>query len=662
MRLETKTGRAVRCTPDHPWIVGDGKGGEARVLAAAEIGTEHWLPVPLGWGAGADATGSASLLTAVESAELSPEQLIVRPAPDRLAALVGAPIEDRRRVFSPPERAAARTGEAKRTRTVRLDEAQRASLPMAGTRIGTAFNGAYPSVSISIDEAFWRVVGLYLAEGHTSIEPGGSWRIVWSFHPTREEHLVDEVAAFWLRHGVEAAVRTTATARSVTVRSRIAAAWWTRVLGLGRTSYGQRIPDLAWDRPAGDRWALLSGLWEGDGSWSLVNGGPSVILEFGTVSDELADGAMRMLAGLGIVASKRTGRTARSTKDTHWLRISGAGQVQRALHLVPERDRPGVCASLERQRKRIAPTGHRRWNDGCAWVRVTAAGREDFAGDVYSLEVPGAHTFVTSDGLLTHNCFPKDVSALKQLAGNSGYHFQLLNAVIEVNELQKRRVVGKLVDILGTLRGKTVALLGLAFKPNTDDVREAPAFVLAGRLLADLDLDARERRLLGPHAVLLHVVADDVRREQRPVLRPRLDALADYGRLHGSWLHADDAIPLVEVLEVLAEIARLEPELQRVCLERLCLAVHGDATLTADRGLDREHRVVLRVAHLTDRKGEPGVDREAIHEWTELRDQLVDFETGQLVRREHGRRCWGTPRRRVRPPPPPGRRPRPPRR
>ena len=83
------------------------------------------------------------------------------------------------------------------------------------------------------------------------------------------------------------------------------------------------------------------------------------------------------------------------------------------------------------------------------------------------------------------SCFPKDSLALKQLAANSGYHFQLLNAVIEVNELQKRRVVGKLADILGTLRGTTVALLGLAFKPNTDDVREAPAFVLAGRLLAE---------------------------------------------------------------------------------------------------------------------------------------------------------------------------------
>jgi UDPglucose 6-dehydrogenase len=84
------------------------------------------------------------------------------------------------------------------------------------------------------------------------------------------------------------------------------------------------------------------------------------------------------------------------------------------------------------------------------------------------------------------SCFPKDVSALKQLAGNSGYHFQLLTAVIEVNELQKRRVIGKLKHHLGgELRGRRIALLGLAFKPNTDDIREASSIVLAGRLLAE---------------------------------------------------------------------------------------------------------------------------------------------------------------------------------
>jgi UDPglucose 6-dehydrogenase len=80
------------------------------------------------------------------------------------------------------------------------------------------------------------------------------------------------------------------------------------------------------------------------------------------------------------------------------------------------------------------------------------------------------------------SCFPKDVQALKNLAGNSGYHFQLLNAVIEVNHLQKRRVIGKLRHHLGSLRGKRVALLGLTFKPHTDDLREAASIVLAARL------------------------------------------------------------------------------------------------------------------------------------------------------------------------------------
>ncbi|MEV5238537.1 nucleotide sugar dehydrogenase [Streptomyces cinnamoneus] len=83
------------------------------------------------------------------------------------------------------------------------------------------------------------------------------------------------------------------------------------------------------------------------------------------------------------------------------------------------------------------------------------------------------------------SCFPKDSEALKQLASNTGYHPQLLSAVIEVNNLQKRRAISKVKDLLGTLEGATVALLGLTFKPGTDDMREATSAVLAARLLAE---------------------------------------------------------------------------------------------------------------------------------------------------------------------------------
>jgi UDPglucose 6-dehydrogenase len=117
------------------------------------------------------------------------------------------------------------------------------------------------------------------------------------------------------------------------------------------------------------------------------------------------------------------------------------------------------------------------------------------------------------------SCFTKDVSALKLLAGNSGYHFQLLNSVIEVNELQKRRVVSKLQRHLGELTGKRVALLGLAFKPNTDDMRGASSLVLAARLQAE-----------GAHVRVYDPIAESEARSLMPELDyapGAMDAIAD---------------------------------------------------------------------------------------------------------------------------------------
>jgi UDPglucose 6-dehydrogenase len=73
------------------------------------------------------------------------------------------------------------------------------------------------------------------------------------------------------------------------------------------------------------------------------------------------------------------------------------------------------------------------------------------------------------------SCFPKDVRALAHMADEAGLHPQLLQAVMDINFDQRRLVVEKLVSLLGSLRGHTIGMLGLAFKPNTDDTREAPA-------------------------------------------------------------------------------------------------------------------------------------------------------------------------------------------
>src|SRR5438445_6636431 len=111
------------------------------------------------------------------------------------------------------------------------------------------------------------------------------------------------------------------------------------------------LPDLTWTQPIEHKRALLAGYWLGDGSWSYIRRGPSVILECGTTSRDLADGLLRLLADLGVIASIRIGRTAKSTRDTYWIRCSGADQVEKLLDLAEDNDRPRIVESIGRQKK-----------------------------------------------------------------------------------------------------------------------------------------------------------------------------------------------------------------------------------------------------------------------------------------------------------------------
>jgi UDPglucose 6-dehydrogenase len=83
------------------------------------------------------------------------------------------------------------------------------------------------------------------------------------------------------------------------------------------------------------------------------------------------------------------------------------------------------------------------------------------------------------------SCFPKDVKALVHTGLDNGYHMEVIEAVERVNERQKSIVYDKIVKMAGSVKGKTIAIIGLSFKPETDDMREAPALVVIDRLLKD---------------------------------------------------------------------------------------------------------------------------------------------------------------------------------
>jgi UDPglucose 6-dehydrogenase len=254
---------------------------------------------------------------------------------------------------------------------------------------------------------------------------------------------------------------------------------------VGKSCQDKALPDVIWSRPESHKRALLRGLWDGDGSWSLVAGGPSVVLEYGTVSRALADGMLRLLGDLGISARLKVGRTAKSTVDTYWLSISGADQIDEALWLFPADEQEVIRASIERQQKRLKPTGYRRLSKNASWVRVSSVERWPWKGTVYSLEVPSAGTIVTTGGLVVHNCFPKDSQALVRIAEEHGYHFELLKGVIAVNEEQFELVASRIERMAGQqLHGVTVGVWGLTFKAGTDDLRDSPAIAVIKRLRA----------------------------------------------------------------------------------------------------------------------------------------------------------------------------------
>ncbi len=508
--VRTKMGRRLLCTPDHPFVVSERGGAAFAMKRAEELGPSDWLPLAQGFasaGAGEQGAGALDLLAGVEAAGLEAANVIIHPSAqlgEQVAALGAAGLDASLAPLRHP-RGRARTCDIVRSGALRLDELCLAGIPLAGASASTAKNGTRVPVSIVPDEAFWRVVGLYLAEGHCT-QDGRRRRLYWTFHPTDEMPLVEEVAGYWRRQGVKVDVRRAATAMSVSISSRLLAGFWIDVLEVGADCYSHRIPDLAWSAPAARKRALLAGLWLGDGSWSLVGGGPSVVLEWGTASPQLADGVLRLLGDLGVVARLKVGRTAKSTVDNYWVIVAGAGQVEGLLELAPEGSRRRIRASIARQAKRIAPTGYvRRGN--AALVRVTAVERRPLHGSVYSLEVPGAGTFVTTGGLVVHNCFPKDVRAVMTMARQLGLDFDLLRAVERVNERQKRLLFDKAQRHFGSLAGKRFGVWGLAFKPKTDDMREAPSLALiqlltgAGAEVTAHDPVAAEvaRGLLGPH-------------------------------------------------------------------------------------------------------------------------------------------------------------------
>ena len=361
-------------------------------------------------------------------------------------------------------------------------------------------NTTYFPAILKLDESFWRFVGYYLAEGdifYEKCERGTRSRIKITFN-SKEREYIEDVSGILSSLGIKFLLGNYGKTARFTVSSKVFCFLLDSVLKCGRTSYDANVPSMAFLQSKENKKSLLQGLFRGDAYPYFHKHAEAITIEYGTVSEKLANSVIVLLQSLGVVASRKTQLMKKSTVPAHIVRVSCNSQV-RKLCFFDSGTNKKIIAKLSKSRKKIRPIGFREYK-GFFGLKVKKIEKRLVEKDVYSLQLlKEPHLFVSSYGLIAHNCFPKDVEAFIRISEKNGYDFKLLKEVQAVNNFQKQNFVKRVEDALWNLNGKTIGVLGLAFKPNTDDMRFAPSIDIINALLKEgakvkaFDPEAMER-------------------------------------------------------------------------------------------------------------------------------------------------------------------------
>ena len=339
---------------------------------------------------------------------------------------------------------------------------------------------------IPVDSDLLRLLGYYLAEGYLSQDTGRQGarrdRVGFSFHEDEAEYIAD-LRRILTGLGLKFIERHSTRARTTIVSSRVFA-WLLRdVLRCGIRSEDKALPHLAFNVAPALRFELLRGAFSGDGAVSTVQGGKNLMFEYATTSKQLADGLVLLLQTIGVVPAIYPRWMNKSKRIAYILRVSGYAQLDTLRDIFGQKHSAKITEVLAGYQRHIRQHGFAR-QGAYAALTVQDVRYEMAQTTVYSLET-STGTLIASSGLICHNCFPKDVKALEYMGLLHGARPALLRSVMEINHDQRRRIVQKVREALGTLRDKRIGLLGLAFKPNTDDMRDAPSVEIAHMLLRE---------------------------------------------------------------------------------------------------------------------------------------------------------------------------------
>jgi UDPglucose 6-dehydrogenase len=471
VKINTSMGRTLRVTADHPVILH--KNQNFTILPAAAIVPGDQLMALCELPA-VEQTATLNLIDLLRDTDLE-DDVFVKPSDNTFS--------EQYERFS----AAIPPGMLKYPHDIKrynrmslrlfryLSELDALNVPAEKLLLYTA-KGAATMISalIPVDADLLRLCGYYLAEGYLALDTGRAGavreRVGFSFHEQETEYITD-VQHILHRWGLKFIERNATSALTTMVSSRIFS-WLLRdVLRCGTRSEDKALPRLAFNVSPELRLELIRGAFSGDGAVTTVMSGQNLMLEYATVSKILADGMTLLLQTIGVIPSIRTRWMNKSTREAYILRVSGYEQISALKNAFGNKRLAQIERIMAGYQRHIQPHGYRR-HGAFSTLVVREVLHEDVESTVYSMET-STGTLIASSGLISHNCFPKDVRALTHMADEAGLHPQLLRAVMDINHDQRRLVVTKLTSILESMRGRTIGILGLAFKPNTDDMREA---------------------------------------------------------------------------------------------------------------------------------------------------------------------------------------------
>ncbi len=354
-----------------------------------------------------------------------------------------------------------------------------------------ASHTTFPAL-LPISPEFCRLLGYFLSEGCISQERGNP-RVRFTFNRDEVEY-IEDVVRILAAVGVSASKFDDGTCHTTTLRagSIILGHLFRDVLCTGVNSHTMRIPAVAMSGASRHREQVLAGLLRGDGdvyvrtgARTYRKGGRDYEHQLNTgragyfsSSPELLAQVDSLLQGMGLQSTRKKGKP-------HLL-LSGRENLLRLSPLIAG-EKGDRLRRLEAARRRPGPPrAARAWSEGrtLAVVGVTPGPADE---PVFSLEVPGTHTFATTGGVFVHNCIPIDPFYLTWVARKHGLATRFIELAGEINTGMPAYVVARVADALNDhgkpVKGSKVVLMGMAYKKDVDDPRESPGFELMDLLL-----------------------------------------------------------------------------------------------------------------------------------------------------------------------------------